>query len=248
MTDERQFPEGSRVNNLELTGVHLHGVELEGARLTDANFRNAQISGEIDGLRINDVEVDLLVQSELDRRFPERLFLRSADLADLRQGWLLLEGFWSATTERASRLPVGLQVRRVDGEWSFVETLRHLIFATDCWLSRGVELVSRPYHSWGIPWEGVDPAWAEGLGVDVAASPDLAAVLPVRSQRQQLVRSTLEQLTEGDLADVRSAPDEPGHPNGEHTVLQCLHVLMNEEWQHHRYATRDLDALEDSEG
>jgi hypothetical protein len=82
----------------------------------------------------------------------------------------------------------------------------------------------------------------------VAASPDLAAVLPVRSQRQQLVRSTLEQLTEGDLADVRSAPDEPGHPNGEHTVLQCLHVLMNEEWQHHRYATRDLDALEDSEG
>ena len=120
MTDERQFPEGSRVNNLELTGVHLHGVELEGARLTDANFRNAQISGEIDGLRINDVEVDLLVQSELDRRFPERLFLRSADLADLRQGWLLLEGFWSATTERASRLPVGLQVRRVDGEWSFV--------------------------------------------------------------------------------------------------------------------------------
>jgi hypothetical protein len=27
-------------------------------------------------------------------------------------------------------------------------------------------------------------------------------------------------------------------------VLQCLHVVLKEEWQHHRYAVRDLEVLE----
>jgi hypothetical protein len=27
-------------------------------------------------------------------------------------------------------------------------------------------------------------------------------------------------------------------------VLRCLHVVMNEEWEHHRYTVRDLDVLE----
>jgi hypothetical protein len=30
MADERQFPEGSRVDDLDLSGVHLHGTNLEG--------------------------------------------------------------------------------------------------------------------------------------------------------------------------------------------------------------------------
>ena len=29
------------------------------------------------------------------------------------------------------------------------------------------------------------------------------------------------------------------------TVLACLHVILNEEWEHHRYAVRDLEVLED---
>jgi len=27
-------------------------------------------------------------------------------------------------------------------------------------------------------------------------------------------------------------------------VRQCLLVILNEEWEHHRYAERDLDALQ----
>lgn len=38
-------------------------------------------------------------------------------------------------------------------------------------------------------------------------------------------------------------PDSPGHPGKEHSVLQCLHVILKEEWQHHRYAVRDLGVL-----
>ena len=39
-------------------------------------------------------------------------------------------------------------------------------------------------------------------------------------------------------------PDSPGHPRTDHTVLECLHVILKEEWQHHRYAVRDLQVLE----
>jgi len=39
-------------------------------------------------------------------------------------------------------------------------------------------------------------------------------------------------------------PGSPGYPRKGHTVLQCLHVVLKEEWQHHRYAVRDLQVLE----
>ena len=245
MTDGRLFPEGSRVDDLDLSGVHLHSANFEGARLTDVVLCGADISGDIEGLRVNGVEIERLVQAELDRRFPARLKLRATDVAGLRDGWSTLEGLWAGTTERASRLPEHLQAQRVDGEWSFVETVRHLVFATDCWLFRAVLLARHPYHPWGIPWSGVQPEWARQLGVDLAATPALAEVLPVRLARQEAVRATLSSLTDPELPEVRTPPAEPGHPNGERSVLQCLHVLLNEEWEHHRYAVRDLDLLEE---
>jgi hypothetical protein len=52
MTEERLFPDGSRVDDLELSGVHFHGANLEGTRFTDASLRDADISGYIEGLRI----------------------------------------------------------------------------------------------------------------------------------------------------------------------------------------------------
>jgi hypothetical protein len=244
MTHERPFPLGSRVEGADLSGVHLHSANFEGAKLTDTDLAGAEISGDIAGLRVNDVEIEPLVCAELDRRAPERRQLRSTDVEGLRAAWSMLEGRWAATTERASHLDEDLQLRRVDGEWSFVETLRHLIFATDCWLLRAIQLNRRPYHPWGLPWTGVEPAWAQRIGIDIFARPGLAEVLPVRRQHQQAVRSQLERLTDCQLTEVRAAPDEPGHPRGERSVLHCLHVLLNEEWEHHRYACRDLDQLE----
>jgi hypothetical protein len=31
-------------------------------------------------------------------------------------------------------------------------------------------------------------------------------------------------------------------------VLQCLHVVLKEEWHHHRYSVRDLEVLENRRG
>lgn len=244
MSGERQFPPGSRVDGLDLSGVHLHGTNLEGARLTETYLMNADISGDIEGLRVNGVEVGPLVRAELDRLYPDRVKLRARDVAGLHEAWSMVERLWAATTERALRLPEAVQRERVGGEWSIVETLRHLVFATDCWLFRAIRLEPNPYHPWGLPWSGAGPAFAHAVGVDTSASPSLTQVMPVRRHHQQAVRETLGNLTDAGLAEVRAAPDAPGHPTGEHSVLQCLHVLLDEEWEHHRYTARDLDILD----
>jgi DinB superfamily/Pentapeptide repeats (8 copies) len=248
MTAERMFAEGTRVDDLDLSGVHLHSANLERARLTDTYLCGADISGDIEGLRINGVDIEPLVQAELDRRFPERVKLRATTVDELRQAWTMAEQAWAATTERAASLPDDLQRQRVEGEWSVLETLRHLIFATDCWLFRAVRLVRRPYHPWGLPWTGVSPEWTRELGLDISATPGLAELMPVRRDHQQAVRATLERLTDRQLAEVRIAPEDPGYPDGGHSLLECIHVLLNEEWEHHRYAVRDLDVLEDPTG
>jgi len=110
------------------------------------------------------------------------------------------------------------------------------------WSLRSLE--PGPYHPWGLPWSGAGPEFTRAMGVDTSASPSLEEVMPVRRHHQQAVRETLENLTDAGLAEVRAAPSSPGHPTGEHSVLQCLHVLLNEEWEHHRYAVRDLDVLD----
>ena len=42
------------------------------------------------------------------------------------------------------------------------------------------------------------------------------------------------------LAQPRRNPHAQDYPE---TVLSCLRTILEEEWEHHRYATRDLDAL-----
>ncbi|MDA8039576.1 MAG: DinB family protein [Actinomycetota bacterium] len=245
---ERQFPEGTRVDDLDLSGVHLHGTNLEGARLTETYLMGADISGDIEGLRLNGVEVEPLVRAQLDRLYPERLKLRATDVAGLRDAWSMVEKLWAATSERALALPEAVQRQGVCGEWSIVETLRHLIFATDCWLFRAVKLEPSPYHPWGLPWSGAGPQFGHAVGVDIAASPGLAEVLPVRREHQKAVREMLDDITDSELAEIRTSPRSPGHPEGDHSVLQCIHVILNEEWEHHRYTVRDLDRISLVEG
>lgn len=77
--------------------------------------------------------------------------------------------------ERARSLPEPWLYERVDDEWSFVETLRHLVFATDGWLLRMVRQLPRPDHPWGLAAGFVDDAGA--LGIDPSATPALGDVL-----------------------------------------------------------------------
>ena len=57
--------------------------------------------------------------------------MRPTTPAGFREGWDVVERLWAGTVERARRLPPDQLHESVDGEWSFIETLRHLVFATD---------------------------------------------------------------------------------------------------------------------
>jgi hypothetical protein len=131
----------------------------------------------------------------------------------------------------------------VDGEWSFVETLRHLVFVIDGWLGRTVLGEARPYHRLGLP-----PSFVTGLddvGIEPAADPTLDEVLDARADRVARVRNLLATTTPDELAGRCPLNRTPGYPPPTtSTVIECIHIVIDEEWAHHRYAVRDLAALE----
>ena len=69
----------------------------------------------------------------------------------------------------AGRLPTAALDQQVNEEWSFAQTLRHLVFITDAWASRTVLDEERPYHPLGLPQSWYPAADAAALGIDLAA-------------------------------------------------------------------------------
>jgi len=53
-------------------------------------------------------------------------------------------------------------------------------------------------------------------------------------------RASRPSVTADTLAAPRRNPHAPEHVK---TVLSCLRTILEEEWEHLRYAVRDLDAL-----
>lgn len=209
----------------------------EGARFVGASFDNAEIDGAIDGLTINGIEIGPLVEAELDRRNPGREKLRSSHPEGMREAWAWLEGLWAATTAEALEHPEASLNLRVDEEWSFLETLRHLVFASETWLGAGV-LGRTTFHHLGLTGPWMDPAAA---GLDVDAAPTVEEVLAARAEQQAMVREFLETVTPETL-DSETAPPEgvawpPPHPQ---SVRSRLHVILDEEWWHLQFAKRDM--------
>ena len=141
-------------------------------------------------------------------------------------------------------MPDGTVDVSVAGEWSFAQTLRHLVLATDTWLGRAVLELEDPYHPLGL--RDVATASEEGeVATRVAAPPSYDEVLAARASRVAMVRDFLATVTPEVLAEERRNPHDPAVPE---TTLSCLHVVLEEEWEHHRYAVRDLDAIEATTG
>ena len=226
---------GARFVRSDLSGSVMRGVILDGADL-DAPW----LLGEGGSLRVNGVDVAPLVDAELDRRFPGRSQRRAADADGLRTAWRLLEDAWGSALTRAARLPDGAVDLSVDGEWSFAQTLRHLVMATDVWLRGAVLRIPQPLHPLGVPHaeyatDGYD------LSVFTTTAPTYAEVLDVRAERVAQVRDYLAGVSDDVLDEPRPHPWDPEHAA---TVRSCLHVVLEEEWEHLRFALRDLDALE----
>jgi len=230
---------GARFVGADLSGVVMRGVEVQGADI-DAPW----LLGGEGVLRVNGVDVTPFVEAELNRRFPGRALQRAADPEGLRDAWAALERAWAGTVDRVAAMPAGTADVSVDGEWSFAQTLRHLVLATDLWFGRSVLGIDQPFHPLGLfDASGVD----EGFDMSVFATepPSYDEVLEARAGRVAMVREFLGVVTSEDLGAPRQNPHEPTHPE---TTLSCLHVILEEEWEHHRYAVRDLDTIEAASG
>ena len=140
-----------------MTNVVLRGVELV----------NVEISGFIENVTVNGVDIGPLVEAELDRRDPDRAKMRPADPAGFARRGTFLSGYG---TDRGPgrKLPPELLHESVDEEWSFTETLRHLTFATDSWVGRAILGDRRPGTRSACPGDGMPDT--PGVPCDRAAT------------------------------------------------------------------------------
>ncbi len=240
---ERVELRGATFREVDLTGARFYNVYLPGALLRGVWLENVDINGVISNVRINGVDVGPLIEAELNQRYPDREQMRPDDADGFRAAYAILERLWAQTVDRARGLPEELLHERVDGEWSFIETLRHLVMATDAWVLRAVLGESAPYHPLGLPHDEM-PADIPNVPRDLTVRPSLEEILVPRAERMAKVRQVLADLTDERLADMTEPVLEPGYPESESfAVRRCLQAILNEEWEHRLFAERDLDAL-----
>ena len=236
-----------RFDDEDFTGAEFRECDLSRTRLVGVVMQDAEIDGLVTNLVVNGVQVMPYVEAELDRRHPVRLLIRSDEPSDLREAWRQLRADWATTTERVRCMPEGSEHRGVDGEWSMVETLRHLVFVHDSWFRRCVLGLTEPFTPMGLASPFVPDQEEQGL--DPSSLPSLDEVLAVRDRQASEIEAWLAEVTPEQLARTAPVPDGDGWPpyaRGRR-VRQCLGTVLNEEWAHHGFCVRDLDKLSGQE-
>ncbi len=158
----------------DLSGAEFRDVDLTDAKITHAWLVNVDIDALVDSVVINGVDVSAYV-NERDPWYPLRAMLRPSDPEGMRTTWVALEDEWAKTISLAGALPGGALHESVDDEWSFVQTLRHLVFAIDKWLT--APILGEGFHPSGLPNSGsVDFPWP---GLDYHLTPTMSEALSV---------------------------------------------------------------------
>lgn len=238
---------GSSFRSVDLSDAEIRGAYMRGAQLRGVELVDVDIYGEIVNVTINGVEVWPLIDAELNRRYPERAKMSPDDPDGFREAWRILERLWDGTVERARRLSPALLHESVGDEWSFIETLRHLSFATAAWVCRAILGDPSPWHPLDLPWDEMPDT--PGIPRDREVRPSLDEVLALRRDRMATVRQVLDDLTQDQLnrhtepVEGESWPEPRSYP-----VRECLLTVLNEEWEHRLYAERDLAVLEAADG
>jgi len=223
---------GSEFWGADLRGATFRDVDLTGVRISHALVVDVEIDAQVDRLVVNGVDVTTFVH-EHDPWHPLRSMLRP-HAAAMPAAWDAFEAAWAEAVHEASALPEALLHESVGGEWSFVQTVRHLVFAIDKWCT--LPLLGGGFHVIGLPNSGsADFPWP---GLDPTARPSAAEALAVHADRRAAFGRHLETITEADL-------DRPVEvlENGTCLVRDCLFTVFEETFWHLRYARRDLAAL-----
>ncbi len=226
----------ARFLEADFSGARFHGVIFSNVKISDAWLFNVEISGLVGNLSVNGVEVGAFVEAELNERHPERLLLTPTDADGVRTAWKTIEAFSAATLVRARALPPEQLDESVNEEWSFLDTLRHLVFATDRWITGPVFGDANPFHPLGVPNPPLDEVPPGVFHLD--ARPTLDDVLAARRERMDRVAAFIADVDADELDRQVESPN-----GGATSVRSCLHVVFREEWWHDQYANRDLAIL-----
>ena len=221
---------------VDLRGARFRDVDLSGARVSQARIVDVEVDALVERLTINGVDVTAYV-NEHDRWYPLRAMLRPVDPAGMRAAWDALEAAWSPVIARARQLSDAQRHESVGGEWSFVQTLRHLVFGMDKWFSLPIA-GDATFQPIGLPNSGsVDFDWP---GLDRSADPTFDEALAAWTARSARFGDWLDALTPPDLlGDVEVLE------NGTCPRIECYFPVFEESFEHQRYAVRDLDLLAD---
>jgi uncharacterized damage-inducible protein DinB len=234
---------GAQLRAVYMTNAQFRAVDLTGTVMRGVDLVNVDISGDVKNLTINGVDVAPLIEAELDRRYPLRPKMRPTDPAGFREAWDIVERLWDETVEHARRLQPEQLHESVNGEWSFIETLRHLAFAEDAWVRRAILGDPSPWDPLDLPWDEMPDT--PGIPRDRTVRPSLDEVLELRRGRMATVRQLIDGLTDESLDGHTEPVEAPGWPRPQsYPVRKCLLIIINEEWVHRLFAERDLDIVE----
>lgn len=218
----------------DLTGARFRDVNLTGTVISHAWFVDVDIDALVDRVVINGVDVTAYV-NERDPWYPLRAMLRPDDPHGMRAAWAALEAEWATTLTRAQALPDDALHQSVNEEWSFVQTLRHLVFAMDKWFT--APILGEAFDPIGLPNRGsVDFPWPD---LDYSLTPSVSDALAVRADRATRFRNYLDSVASTDFEQPIEVLE-----NGTVPLRECLYTVLEEEFWHNRYARRDLAELE----
>ncbi|NYJ02469.1 hypothetical protein HNR19_003167 [Nocardioides thalensis] len=227
---------------MDFTDQDLSGARFVRCDLSDAVVRGSWVVGlQVDThdltdgpIWVNGVDVTPYVEQQLNAQLPGRELKHAQTPEGLREAWAAVEEAWADVVPTA----VGKEQISVEGEWTFEQTLRHLVLATNAWLHGAILQQEQPFHWIGIPFAEYA---TEGGDMTIFREPDsYEQVLQVRAEHQAIVRDYLATVDADTLAETRPNPWASEH---QEPVLACLHVILNEEWEHLRYAVRDLATI-----
>jgi hypothetical protein len=181
----------------DFSAAEFRECTLNGSRFIGVVMQDAEVDGLVTNLVVNGVEVTVYVEAELDRRHPVRVLIRSDAPADLLEGWRQLRDDWSATIDRLRASP-GMEHRSANGEWSALQTLRHLVFVHDSWFRRCVLGRTNLFTPIGLAPDYVPDRERQGL--DLTAAPSLDEVAAVRAAQAAELDEWLMTVTPAQLA------------------------------------------------
>lgn len=195
--------------------------DLSGRHVVDADLRGARfVRADLSGVVMRAVDVaraDIDAPWLLDGR--STLLVNGVDVAPFVDAEL--DRRFPGRAERRAEDPDGLRAA-----WTALER---------AWAATLARVAAMPPGSVDV---SVDGEWSFA---QTLRHPTYEEVLEVRAARVTMVRELLVTVTAEDLAVVRRNPWAPEQPV---TTLSCLHTILEKEWEHLRFAVRDLDTID----